>query len=59
MHLNARSVAVNVDSKEKTTGGVPSHKEQQERTTMILLGIIAPQDPMSPGSPILKYNTSY
>ena len=55
----AKSVVVNVDIKEKTTGGAPSHKEQQERTTMILLGITAPQDPMSPGFPILKYNTSY
>jgi hypothetical protein len=48
-----------VHSKERTTGGAPSHKEQQERTTMILLGITAPQDPMSPGFPILKYKTSY
>ena len=55
----AKSVAVNVDSKEKTTGGAPSHKEQRERTKMILHGVTAPQDPMSPGFPILKYNTSY
>ena len=55
----AKSVAVNVGSKEKTTGGAPSHKEQRERTTMIFLGITAPQDPISPGFPILKYNTSY
>ena len=59
MHLMAKSVAVNVGSKEKTTGGAPSHKEQRERTTMIFLGITAPQDPISPGFPILKYNTSY
>ena len=59
MHLMAKSVVVNVDIKEKTTGGAPSHKEQWESTTMILHGITAPQDPMSPGFPILKYNTNY
>ena len=59
MHLMAKSVVVNVDSKEKITGGAPSHKEQRERTTEILHGVIAPRDPMSPGFPILKFNTSY
>ena len=59
MQVMAKSVAVNVDSMEKTTGGAPSHKEHKERTKMILHGVTAPQDPMSPGFPILKFNTSY